>query len=101
MPDKHEFYAQPRGNRPWCFCRDQGCAGWAAYVAWHQGATGRAGEPDKTTAKTHEVVTRLLTNLARSYSKLFGADVDFNTALDLADLERAGELERAWQRGSR
>jgi hypothetical protein len=27
------------------------------------------------------------------YSKLFGTDVDINTALDLADIERAAELE--------
>jgi hypothetical protein len=27
------------------------------------------------------------------YSKLFGTDVDINTALDLADIARAAELE--------
>jgi hypothetical protein len=101
MPNEHEFFPQPGDNPPWCFCRDRSCPGWVAYAAWHQDATGEVAEPGNDAIEAHEAITRALTNLARSYSKLFGASVDFNTALDLAALERAGELERVCQRGSR
>jgi hypothetical protein len=98
-PDKHEFFPQPGGTPPWCFCRTRSCPGWAAYVTWHQDATGEADEPDNDETDTHHAITKVLANLVHSYSKLFGADVDFNTALDLAGLEATGELERACRQG--
>jgi hypothetical protein len=94
MPDEHEFFPQPGGNPPWCFCRDRDCPGWAAYLAWHQDDTGGDGEPDEGVVETHRLITRLLAALTRHYSELFGIEVDFNAALDLADIERAAELRR-------
>jgi hypothetical protein len=91
MPDEHEFFRQPRGNPPWCFCRSRACPGWAAYASWYQDDTGRAGEPDDKVIEMHRVLTTELARLTRHYSELFGADVDLETALDLADIEKAAE----------
>jgi hypothetical protein len=41
-----------------------------------------------------------LVKLTRRYSELFDTDVDVNTALNLADIESAGELGRIRQQGS-
>lgn len=91
MPDEHEFFPQPRGNPPWCFCKDPHCPGWTAYVAWYQADTGGPCEPDDDVIETHRRITRTMVNLARGYSELLGAGVDFNTALDLAAIDRAAE----------
>lgn len=91
MPDDHEFLPQPRGNPPWCFCKDWHCPGWTAYVAWYQADTGGHGKPADDVIETHRWITRTLVDLARSYSELLGAEVDFETALDMAAIDRATE----------
>jgi hypothetical protein len=59
MPDGHEFYPQPRGNPPWCFCTRRDCPGWAAYVAWYQDHTGEEGEPGDQVIEAHSCLSRL------------------------------------------
>ena len=89
MPDEHEFFPQPRGNPPWCFCRCRDCPGWAVYVAWHQDDTGENGEPSDEMIEAHRRMSRLIAKLTCYYSALFGIEVDLNTALELADIDRA------------
>ena len=91
MPEAHEFFSQPHGNPPWCFCRDRECPGWAAYVAWHQARTGSEGEPDDDVIEMHRRITRTLAKLTSHYSELLGTDVSYNAALDLAAIEMAAE----------
>jgi hypothetical protein len=89
MCDTHEFFPQPRGNPPWCFCRNRDCPGWLAYVTWYQEGTGQPGEPDDDVIKTHTRITQLLAQLADRYTELFGTELDINTVLDLAGLDLA------------
>jgi hypothetical protein len=97
MTGKHEFFAQPRGNPPWCFCRDQACTGWAAYMAWYQGGTGEGAEPDDNVVEVHRLITTLRATLTRHHGELFSSSVDVDTALDLADIERAERLSYAYR----
>jgi hypothetical protein len=90
MPDRHELFAQPHGNPPWCFCQDRDCPGWIAYVTWYQGDTGQAGEPDDDVIETHRRITKLIAELVGRYGELFGPGVDINTAVDLAALDLTG-----------
>jgi hypothetical protein len=92
MPDEHEFFPQPRGNPPWCFCRRRNCSGWAAYVAWHQDDTGANGEPSDEVTEAHRRMLRLIAKLTYYYSALLGIEVDLNMALELADIDRAAKL---------
>lgn len=89
MPDKHEFFPQPFGNPPWCFCQSRDCPGWAAYLAWRQWAAGAGGEPDDREIEATRQITRELVTLTRRYSELFGVDLDFNAALELAEIDQA------------
>ena len=90
MSEKHEFFPQPHGA-PWCFCQARDCPGWAAYVTWHQADTGDDGEPGHDVIEAHRRMSRMLAKVTSYYSELLGAEVDFNTALDLADIDRAAE----------
>jgi hypothetical protein len=92
MADKHEFFLQPEDHPPWCFCRHQDCPGWAAYMAWHRDDTGEDGEPSAEVIESHRLMARLVTELPRYYSALFGIEVDLKTALELAAIDRAAEL---------
>jgi hypothetical protein len=94
MPDGHQFFPQPFGNPAWCFCRDRDCPGWAAYLAWYQNGADGDGEPDDGVIEAHRLITRELATLTRRYSELFGIELDFNTALNLADIERASSPGR-------
>ena len=92
MLDEHEFFPQPRGNPPWCFCRHRDCPGWAVYVAWHQADTGEDGEPSDEVIEAHRRMSRVIAKLTCHYSALFGIEMDLNTALELADIDRAAKL---------
>ena len=92
MPDKHEFFPQPRGNPPWCFCRHQDCPGWTVYVAWHRGDTGEDGEPSDEVIEAHRRMSKLIAKLTCYYSALFGIEMDLNMALELTDIDRAAKL---------
>jgi hypothetical protein len=88
MPDEHEFFSQPHGNPAWCFCRLPHCTGWAAYVKSFQAGNRTTDEPDDDAIETARKITRTLAGLTRHYSDLFGIKVDYNTALDLAAIDR-------------
>jgi len=92
MADEHEFFPQPEDHPPWCFCRHQDCPGWTAYMAWHQAGTGGNGEPSDEVIESHRLMAKLVTELPRYYSALFGTPVDLKTALELAAIDRAAEL---------
>jgi hypothetical protein len=87
---EHKFFTQPQGT-PWCFCKDRDCRGWTAYMAWYQAYDDTDGEPDDVTIETHREMSIVLTELTSYYSKLLGIEVDFQLALDLADIDRAAE----------
>ena len=88
MPDKHEFFSQPHGNPPWCFCRRPDCTGWHAYVTWRQ-AGNSSVEPGDDVIETDRRITTTLADLISYYRDLFGPGVDINTALDLAAIDMA------------
>ena len=89
MPDRHEFLPQPHSASPWCSCQDPDCPGRAASAARHRDYTGQAGDPEDDAIETHRLITRLLADLTRHDSHLSGVDVDANTALDLAGIDRS------------
>jgi len=57
-------------------------------MAWYRDNTGQDEEPDDDAIQTHKLITRLLVDLTRHYSELFGTEVDLNTALELAGIDR-------------
>lgn len=73
MPYGHEFYPQPRGNPPWCFCRRRDCPGWAAYLAWYQDHTGEQGEPGDQVTEAHSCLSKVIATLVSRYSALSGS----------------------------
>ena len=63
----------------------------------HGLASGRHrgnGEPGDEVIESHRLMARLVTELPRYYSALFGTPVDLKTALELAAIDRAAELRR-------
>jgi hypothetical protein len=92
MPDEHEFFPQPGGNPPWCFCRRGDCPGWAAYAAWYQDDTGEEGEPGDEVIEAHRCLSRLIAKLVFHYSALFSTEMDMDTALELNAIDRAADL---------
>ena len=61
-------------------------------MAWHQAGPGGNGEPSDEVIESHRLMARLVTELPRYYSALFGVEVDLKTALELASIDRAAEL---------
>ena len=61
-------------------------------MAWHQDDTGGDGEPSEEVIESHRRMSRLIAKLTCYYSALFGIEVDLNTALELADIDRAAKL---------
>ena len=61
-------------------------------MAWHQADTGEDSEPSDEAIESLRLMARLVTELPRYYSALFGVEVDLKTALDLAAIDRAAEL---------
>ena len=49
-------------------------------------------EPTDEVIESHRLMARLVTQLPRYYSALFGTEVDLKTALELAAIDRAAEL---------
>ena len=78
-----------------------GLSGWAVYVAWHQDDTGENGEPSDEVIEAHRRMSRLIAKLTCYYSALFGIEVNLNTALELADIERRLCLQTPLCRGAR
>jgi hypothetical protein len=89
MPDRHEFLPQPHSASPGCSRPDPDRPGRAASAARHRDHTGQAGDPDDDAIKTHRLITRLPADLTRHYRQLSGVDLDANTALDLAGIDRS------------
>jgi hypothetical protein len=87
---EHQFFPQPHGI-PWCFCKDRDCLGWTAYMTWYQSYDDVDGEPGDDVIETHRQMSMVLTELVSYYSKLLGIEVDYQMALDLADIDRATE----------
>jgi hypothetical protein len=61
-------------------------------MAWHRADTGGDSEPSAEALEAHRLMARLVTELPRYYSALFGTEVDLKMALELADIDRAAEL---------
>lgn len=94
MPgDEHEFFPQPHGSPPWCFCQAQACPGWAAYLAWYRDGAEDGGDPPPEVIAEHRRITTVLADLTRHYSEVLGSPVDPNTALDLALVDIAADDE--------